>query len=134
LIVVDTSALVAIFFEEAEAPAFAERIASDDAPAMSAGTLLECSIVFRALENQGRRSSDADLDEFLAASNVTVRPVTEEQIAIARAAHSKYGRGSGHRAKLNFGDCFSYALAKSLGAPLLYKGADFSKTDITSAI
>ena len=134
MIVVDTSALVAIFCEEPDGVTFANRIAAEESPVLSAGTLLECSIVFRTLDRRVRRPSDAELDEFLAASNVTIRPVTVEQIDIARAAHRRYGKGMGHPAQLNFGDCFSYALAKSLNVPLLYKGGDFGKTDIVSAL
>jgi ribonuclease VapC len=136
VIVIDTSALVAIFYKEPDALVFEDRIAADNEPVISAGTLLECSIVFRTLgQRRGRLSaSDADLDDFLAASNVTIRPVTDTQIAIARDAHRRYGKGMGHPAQLNFGDCFSYALAKSLNVPLLYKGGDFAQTDIASAI
>jgi ribonuclease VapC len=75
-----------------------------------------------------------DLDEFLHDAAIRIEPVTETQARIAREAYRDYGRGSGHPAQLNFGDCFAYALARDLREPLLYKGADFSHTDIASAL
>jgi ribonuclease VapC len=76
---------------------------------------------------------DHELDDLIATA-LSVSDVTSAHLRIAREAHLKYGKGMGHPAQLNFGDCFSYALAKSLDAPLLYKGGDFAKTDIKSAI
>lgn len=131
MIAVDTSAIVAIFNQEAEAGRFLTRILADDDPVISAASLLETSIVLRGLDR--RRASDAELDAFIAGS-LRVVDVTSEQAAIARAAHARYGKGMGRRAQLNFGDCFSYALAKSFGVSLLYKGADFAQTDIVSAL
>jgi len=130
VIAVDSSAIVAIFMREAEAEHFLARILADDDPVISAASLLETSIVLRALDRQN--ASDAELDGFVAGC-LRVVEVTAEQVAIARAAYARYGKGMGHGAQLNFGDCFSYALAKSLGVPLLYKGMDFSRTDIVSA-
>ena len=134
MIVIDTSALAAIFFEEPEGQAFAERIAADDAPTLSAGTLLECSIVFRTADRRARRPSDSELDDFLAVSNVTVTPVSGEQISIARDAYRRFGKGMGHPAQLNFGDCMVYGVAKAEREPLLFKGSDFSQTDIEPAL
>jgi len=131
LIAVDTSAIVTIFNREAEAERFLTRILADDDPVMSAASLLETSIVLRGLDRKS--ASDAELDEFISGS-LRIVEVTGEQVAIARAAHARYGKGMGHRAQLNFGDCFSYALAKALDVPLLYKGADFAQTDIASAV
>ena len=131
MIAVDTSAIVAIFNQEAEAGRFLTRILADDDPVISAASLLETSIVLRGLDR--RRASDAELDAFIAGS-LRVVDVTSEQAAIARTAHARYGKGMGHRAQLNFGGCFSYALAKSFGVSLLYKGADFAQTDIVSAL
>ncbi len=131
MIAVDSSAIVAIFSQEPEAGRFLTRILSDDDPVISAASLLETSIVLRALDR--RNASDAELDGFIAGS-LRVVDVTGEQVAVARAAHARYGKGMGHGAQLNFGDCFSYALAKSLNIPLLYKGMDFAQTDIVSAL
>ena len=75
-----------------------------------------------------------DFDAFIRESRVTIEPVDEDQVRIARAAYRAYGRGSGHQARLNFGDCFSYALAKVRDEPLLFKGDDFSHTDLRSAV
>ncbi len=74
------------------------------------------------------------IDSFFASSRVTIEPIGLEDLQLARDAHIRYGKGTGHPAQLNFGDCFSYALAKRLAAPLLYKGNDFAKTDIKSAL
>jgi ribonuclease VapC len=131
VIVVDTSVLVAMFAKEPDAQRFKMRIAADEGPVISAATMLETSIVLRTLG--GRRSSDQELDGFVA-ENLTIVAVDSDQVQIARDAHLRFGKGMGHPAQLNFGDCFSYALAKSLDAPLLYKGADFAKTDIKSAL
>lgn len=131
MIVVDSSALVAIFVEEAEAERLKQSIIIDDDPLISAATLLETSIVLRTFRS--RRPTDEVLDEFVS-ETLRVVDVDVAQVAIARDAHLRYGKGMGHPAQLNFGDCFSYALAKSLNVPLLYKGDDFAKTDITSAL
>ena len=101
---------------------------------MSAGTLLAASIVLRTIDRKTAATADSTLDDFISTLKIDVVPVTVELANRARIAHAKYGKGTGHPAQLNFGDCFSYALAKSLDAPLLYKGGDFSKTDIVSAI
>lgn len=92
---------------------------------MSAAGYLEAAIVLD-------RAADgvSGLDEFLEASGIQIEPVTPQQARIARQAYARYGRGSGHPASLNFGDCFSYALAKEKGLPLLYKGDDFVQTDL----
>ncbi len=74
------------------------------------------------------------LDRFIAAAGITIEPVTEAHARLAREAFRAYGRGSGHPARLNFGDCFTYALAKATGEPLLYKGNDFRQTDIHPAV
>jgi ribonuclease VapC len=131
MIVVDTSAIVAILLEEPEAAALLDALVTDDRPVMSAATLLETSIVLRTHDR--RKLSEDDLDDFVT-DTIEVMDVTAAQVDLARRAHSKFGKGTGHPARLNFGDCFSYALAKSLAAPLLYKGGDFAKTDITSAV
>lgn len=78
--------------------------------------------------------SSRKLDALLERAAITIEPVTEDQVRIARQAYRDFGKGSGHPAQLNFGDCFAYALAKDKGAPLLFKGDDFSKTDVTVAV
>jgi ribonuclease VapC len=98
---------------------------------MSAGTLLELGIV--ALRREGVPLVN-DLFELISVSRIEVIPVSEGQARTAIEAYGHFGRGSGHPARLNYGDCFSYALAESLDAPLLYKGDDFARTDIRSAL
>jgi ribonuclease VapC len=131
LIVVDTSAVIAILTREPEEQRFKECMVDDDDPLVSAATVLEASIVLRTIKN--RRVDDHELDQFVAEA-LRVVDVDQYQFPIARVAHLRFGRGMGHPAQLNFGDCFSYALAKSLDVPLLYKGGDFAKTDIKSAL
>ena len=134
MIAVDTSAIVCIFAGEAEARQFNERISADGEPVISAGTVVELSMVLRTLTATSRLISDDWLDRFLLSATFRVEPVTTEIVTLAREAHRRFGKGMGHSAQLNFGDCFSYALAKSLNVPLLYKGNDFAKTDIISAV
>ncbi len=128
--VIDTSALVAILFNEPERPRFSEAIVADRRRLVSAATLLETAIVVEA-----RRGEPAgrELDLLLHRIGADVVAVTEEQVELARAAWRRYGRGR-HAAALNYGDCFSYALARHAGEPLLYKGDDFTSTDVTSAV
>lgn len=130
-VIVDTSALVAILREEADANIYAVSIKMAEQVRISAGTLLETTIVV-----DGNRSPllSRRLDVLVKAIRLRVEPVTEEQVEIARAAYRDYGRGSGHPARLNFGDCFAYALARVTGEPLLFKGDDFIHTDISSAL
>jgi len=97
---------------------------------MSAASVLETSIVLRALKQFAPETAEAWLDEFLFEAGITVQSVTAAQTALARTAHGRFGKGTGHPAALNYGDCFPYALAKSLGARLLFKGEDFARTDI----
>jgi ribonuclease VapC len=97
----------------------------------SAATFLETAIVIDSRRDPiaGRR-----LDDLLRAANITIEPVTEQQAHISRQAYRDYGRGSGHPAQLNFGDCFAYALARTTGEPLLFKSDDFRHTDIAPAV
>ena len=124
--VIDTSALAAIFFLEPEREAFLKAIIEDANPLISAATVLETGIV---LEGRQGESAGREFDLFLVRANLHVVPVDAEQAELARSAWRKYGKGR-HAAGLNFGGCFSYALAKSTGEPLLAKGTDFSLTDI----
>lgn len=134
MIVVETSALISIFAEEEDSERYARCIASDDAPYIAVSSVLECSMVIRGSRRLESAQSEVWLDSFLASGRVTIEPIGLEDLKFARNAHIQYGKGSGHPAQLNFGDCFSYALAKRLNAPLLYKGGDFSRTDIKSAL
>lgn len=127
--VIDTSAIVAIALNEAEAAAFKKRIADDPVRLISAATLLEVSMVIEA------RLGDAggsELDLWLHKVGVEIISVEAEHADQARRAWRRYGKGR-HPAALNFGDCFSYALAKLTGEPFLYKGTDFSQTDLEAA-
>ncbi|CAN5562562.1 type II toxin-antitoxin system VapC family toxin [soil metagenome] len=124
--ILDTSAIVAILQEEPEAQAFAELIAGADLVRISVATVLEASLVV------GPARQDL-LDEFLAVARTVPVAIDDQQLQIARAAHLKYGRGSRSPARLNYGDCFAYALAIATDEPLLFKGSDFIHTDVHAA-
>jgi ribonuclease VapC len=124
--IVDTSALLAVFFGEPEAEDFARSIAGAEASRMSAANLLEAGIV---ADSQTDPRTGRQLDVLVASLHLRIEPVTERHARIARQAYLDFGRAN-HPAKLNFGDCFAYALAKSTGEPLLFKGDDFAQTDI----
>jgi|SRR5579862_2388172 len=124
--VVDTSALMAIFFDEPDAAEFEDAIDADPARLISMGTVLECSIV---LEARFGEAGVRELDYLLHRLSFTSIPVDGEQMEWGRLAFRNFGKGR-HRAGLNFGDCFAYALSKTSGEPLLFKGSDFSLTDI----
>ncbi|BDI07347.1 type II toxin-antitoxin system VapC family toxin [Sphaerotilus microaerophilus] len=130
MIVVDTSALVAIAFSEPERAVFTERILSTDRVLISTVSALETRMVVH-----GRRGERAVLlvDELLRLPMFEIVAAGKEEMDCAYAAFITYGRGSGHPAGLNFGDVFSYALAKVRGLPLLFKGNDFAQTDLVPA-
>ena len=128
--VIDTSALVAILQNEPERRAFTERIEEAAIRAVSAATLVECSIV---LESRFGPAGVLSLDQLLEAAAVRVVPVDVEQARAARDAYRRFGKGR-HPAGLNLGDCFSYALAITRAEPLLCKGADFVATDVELAL
>lgn len=125
--IVDTSALVAILRQEEDGAEFADILARTGPLFMSAASYLELCIVIDGDRNP--TVSDA-VDALIGAAGIDITPVTAEQARLAREAYRRYGRGSGHAAKLNFGDCFAYALAKDRDMPLLFKGDDFSRTDV----
>lgn len=129
--IVDTSALVAILLDEPEAPACARAIEEAGVCRISAANLLEAGIV---IDTIGDPIARRRFDQLIREADVRVELVTAEQAAIGRQAYRDFGRGSGHPAQLNFGDCFAYALAQAIGEPLLFKGDDFGHTDIRSAL
>ncbi len=128
--IVDSSVLISILKEEPESGGFLASMVNAESLEMSAATYLETGIV-------ADRNKDALLsgrvDEIIETFAITIAPVTEAQAKRARAAYRQYGKGSGHSAGLNFGDCFSYALAMEHAQPLLFKGADFVATDVLLA-
>lgn len=128
--VIDTSAVVAILTKEDGADAFKMAIEKDPDRFMSAASLLETSIV---LEARFGEQGGLELDLLVQRLEIRIIPVDSGQVAWARHAYRTYGKGR-HAAALNFGDCFSYALAKVTGEPLLFKGQDFSRSDITDAL
>lgn len=128
--VIDTSALVAILFDEPERPAFAAAIAADPRRLVSATTVLEASIVVEARTGE---AGGRELDLLLHRIRAQVEPVTEAQIERGRSAWRRFGRGR-HPARLNYGDCFAYALARDAAEPLLFKGDDFTRTDIIAVM
>ncbi len=129
--IVDTSAIVAILRGEPERAAL--RRVLEDAPrrSVSAATLVE---TFSVMDRGTQPTTARDVDAWLSEQDVQVAPFTERQARIAREAYRDFGRGSGHPARLNLGDCFAYALAKDTGEPLLFKGNDFGHTDVLSAL
>jgi ribonuclease VapC len=124
--VIDTSALAAIFFAEAERQTFLAAITAAESRLVSAAAVLETGIV---LEGRQGEAAGREFDLFVVRADLQVVSVDAEQVELARSAWRKYGKGR-HPAALNFGDCFTYALAKSSGEPLLAKGTDFALTDI----
>jgi ribonuclease VapC len=129
--IIDSSALIAILRDEPDALVYARAIAAATQRRLSAVNFVEAAAVI-----DGSRDPIASrrFDDFVSEAGISIEPVTENQARIAREAYRDFGKGSGHPAKLNFGDCFAYALAKSLREPLLYKGKDFLRTDIASSL
>jgi ribonuclease VapC len=126
---IDTSAIIAILFKEAEAEAFQSIVESN--PSIVTGPIL--IEAFMVLTGRGIENPEAELKDFIEGNNVDVLSFDQHMTALAQDAFLRFGKGR-HAAKLNFGDCMSYALAKSQGVPLLYKGDDFALTDIERAI
>ncbi|ORV14864.1 type II toxin-antitoxin system VapC family toxin [Mycobacterium celatum] len=129
--IVDTSAIIAILSEEDDAALYAQAIAGANVRRLSAASYLECGIV---LDAQRDPIVSRGLDQLLQEAECVVEPVTERQARLARQAYADFGKGSGHPAALNFGDCLSYALALDFREPLLWKGDDFGHTGIQSAL
>ena len=127
--IIDTSALFAIVNEEPDASLYERAIRDAPHPRMSLATYLEATIVVegRLDEDKGR-----ELEDLVKGEDIELVPVTLDQVEVAQKAWRDFGKGN-HRAALNYGDCFAYALARTSGEPLLFKGNDFSQTDIPPA-
>jgi ribonuclease VapC len=127
--IIDTSALIAILRDEPEAKDCARAIERNPIRRLSAANFVESALLI-----DGSRDPIASrrFDDLVREAHIAIEPVTEAQARIAREAYRDFGKGSGHPAKLNFGDCFAYALAKTTGEPLLFKGGDFIHTDIVA--
>jgi ribonuclease VapC len=128
-VILDTSAVIAILRAEPEASAMAEAMSSAGARGISAVSYVEAAVV---IDSSHDPIASRRFDDFFREAEVVIEPVTFRQAKIAREAYRDFGKGR-HRAGLNFGDCFSYALAKATGKPLLFKGNDFSHTDVEPA-
>jgi ribonuclease VapC len=129
VIVLDSSAILAILFGERDSDRLVDAIEAAPALSVSVANALECAM--KLAPRPGLDESDK-LDAFFALYEVRLAPVDVAQFRLARAAYLQFGKGR-HAASLNFGDCFAYSLAKSLDAPLLFVGGDFAKTDLTAA-
>jgi ribonuclease VapC len=130
-VIIDTSALIAILRAEDDAADIALAIEKAQVRRISAANFLETAVVIDASRDP---VASRRFDELVEAAELQVEAVTASQARIARDAYRDFGKGSGHKARLNFGDCFAYALAKATGEALLFKGDDFGHTDITPAL
>jgi ribonuclease VapC len=130
-VIVDSSALVAMIYGEAGAEEVFALMRAQPRSSLSAANYVEAAIVVDA---SGRTAAARDFDALLRSLDVVVEPVTADHARIARTAYRSFGKGSGSPARLNFGDCFAYALAVDTREPLLFVGDDFTHTDIRPAI
>ena len=126
--VIDTSALIAILFDEPERHAFNEMIEADPVRLLSVASYLETAMV---VESRSGEAAGREFDLFVYRAGLRLEPVDQQQAEIARRAFRQYGKGR-HPAGLNYGDCFAYALASATGEPLLFKGHDFALTDVAA--
>jgi ribonuclease VapC len=133
MIVVDASAIVAILTGEPEGDALTEALERASEIATSPVAVYEATLGLVRILRRSVEDAETDVTEFLRLARVVVQPVEPETVPVALKAFARYGKGRGHPARLNLGDCFIYAQAKVSGASLLYKGEDFSKTDIETA-
>lgn len=129
--IIDSSAIIAIIRGEAEAGSFLSSIRSQSENVISAGNYLEMGIV---IDGEKDAVLSAGLDPLLENLGIAIVPVTPNQAKVARQAYRDFGKGSGHPARLNFGDCFAYALAMERGEPLLFKGDDFAQTGVDRSL
>lgn len=125
--IVDPSVIVAMLLGEPEAPIYADLLKDARVIRLSAASYVELAAV---VDGRGDATASGALEPLLRRMHVVIEPFTERQAGLAREAYQRFGRGSGHAARLNMGDCFSYALARDLGEGLLFKGRDFALTDI----
>jgi ribonuclease VapC len=130
-VIVDASALIAIVRLEPDAAVYAQALAHASANLISAATYVEAAAV---ADSSGDAVASRRFDALMKSARIKIAAVTEAQALLARDAYKDFGKGRGHPAKLNFGDCFSYALAKDRDEPLLFKGKDFTHTDVTPAL
>jgi ribonuclease VapC len=130
-VIIDTSALISILRAEDDARDMAGAIEKAQVRRISAANFLETAVVIDASRDP---VASRRFDEVVEAAELKVEPVTFDQARIARDAYRDFGKGSGHKAGLNFGDCFAYALAKATGETLLFKGDDFGHTDVSTAL
>ena len=131
MITIDTSAFIAVLRGEADSDAYLVALNAAEAVQLSAATYVETGIV---VDNTKDPVISGRFDQLLAELDAEIRDVTARQARLARDAYRSYGKGSGHPARLNYGDCFAYALATETRTPLLFKGADFSHTGVASAL
>ena len=129
--IIDASAIIAILRDEPEARSFANAIASAKARRISAVNYVEAAVVIDGSRNP---IASRRFDDLFRVAELAVEPVTAAQAHIAREAYRDFGKGSGHPAALNFGDCFAYALAKEASEPILFKRDDFNRTDLIPAL
>lgn len=129
--IVDTSAIIAILTGEPDSDRFFQALKGDDAPVMSAGTRVELAAV---IVRKRLPATDATVAALFGEFNLTIVPFSARQAELAGDAYRRYGRGTGHPARLNLGDCFAYALARDRNEPLLFKGNDLRLTDIVGAV
>lgn len=135
MMIVDSSAIIAILFEETEAPDCMDALRTDASRLISAVNYVEAGTVMAGRILGGdRHEAIADLDAFLSDFQISIAPIEENLARAAMRARLDYGKGFGTRGGLNFGDCFAYALAKRHSAPLLYVGNDFALIDVQSAL
>jgi len=134
MIVVDASAVIAMLFGEPSSGALAARLAAEADRVISVASYIETGTVLAGRRRSDRLQAIGDLDAFLATAGIELAPTDATQARLALRARISYGRGMGHGGALNFGDTFSYALAKALDAPLLFVGNDFAGTDVKSAL
>ncbi|GAA2416538.1 type II toxin-antitoxin system VapC family toxin [Mycolicibacterium llatzerense] len=129
--IIDTSSIIAILRDENDAAVYSRAIVAGAPRRLSAGNYVECGII---VDRDRDPALSSKLDELLGTAGVIIEPVTERQALLARQAYRDFGKGSGHPAGLNFGDCFAYALAIDRREPLLWKGDDFGHTGVRSAL
>ena len=129
--ILDSSALVAILRDEPDAAAFAAAIEGATQRRISGVNYVEAAVVIDCSRDP---AASRRFDDLLREAQILIEPVTREQARLAREAYRDFGKGSGHPARLNFGDCFAYALAKETGEPLLFKGDDFTHTDVQCVV